>query len=139
MSTHTLPVIAILVSGVGMGFAGDYLLRAPEEPGLNGAILFAGVAGSVLVISLTGGLRLGREAATWLAVGVFFGAGLLWRGSGLLRFLAFASAATAFTLPALHAGRAWVRKAGLAELEPGGLEGSTHREVGIGTFEGPDG
>ena len=38
MKARTLPVAAILAAGVGMGSAGDYLLRAPGEPGLNVAI-----------------------------------------------------------------------------------------------------
>jgi hypothetical protein len=116
MSTHKLPVTAILAAGVGMGFAGDFLLRWSGEPGLNLALLFAGLAGSVGIVSLNGGPRLGREAVGWLAVGIFFGTFLLWRGSGLLRFLAFVSASAAFALPALHAGKAWVWRAGVADL-----------------------
>lgn len=33
MKAHTLPVAAVLAAGVGMGSAGDYLLRAPGSPG----------------------------------------------------------------------------------------------------------
>ena len=96
MSTRTMPVAAILAAGVGMGFAGDLLLRGPGEPGLNFALLFAGTAASVGIVSFSGGPRLSREAGGWIAVGILFGTGLLWRGSGLLRFLAFVSASAAF-------------------------------------------
>jgi hypothetical protein len=116
MSLRTLPVTAILAAGVGMGFAGDFLLRAPGEPGLNVALLFAGMAASVGIVSQNGGTRLSREALGWMTAGILLGTGLLWRGSGLLRFLAFVSAAACFALPALHAGRAWVRRAGVGHL-----------------------
>ena len=116
MSARTLPVTAILAAGVGMGFAGDFLLRGSGGPGLNFALLFAGLAASVGIVSLNGGPRLSREAVAWMAVGLLFGTGLLWRGSELLRFFAFLSAAAAFALPALHAGRAWVRRAEVVDL-----------------------
>jgi hypothetical protein len=115
-STRALPVATILTAGIGMGFAGDYLLRAPGEPGLNFSLLFAGLAASVGIVALNGGPRLGREALVWLAVGLLLGTGLMWRGSELLRFLAFVAASSAFALPALHAGKGWVRKAGVTDL-----------------------
>jgi hypothetical protein len=107
---------AILAAGVGIGFAGDFLLRAPGGPGLNFTLLFVGLAASVVIVSRSGGPRLGREASLWVALGVLFGAGLVWRGSELLRFLAFVAACTAFALPALHAGRPWVRRARVPDL-----------------------
>lgn len=116
MSMRPLPVSSILAAGVGMGFAGDFLLRASGPPGLNFALLFAGLAASIAVVSLSGRPSLGAEARVWLAVGVVFGASLVWRGSELLRFFAFLSAATAFALPALRGGRAWVRNAGISDL-----------------------
>lgn len=116
MSTRPLPVTAILAAGVGMGSAGDFLLRGSGGPGLNLALLFAGLAVSVGAVALTGGPRLSREAVGWMAAGILLGTGLLWRGSELLRFLAFVSASAAFSLPALHAGRAWVRQAGVVDL-----------------------
>ncbi len=116
MNNGKLPVAAVIAAGAGMGFAGDFLLRGPGEPGLNVALLFAGLAASVGIVSLNGGPRLSREARAWLVVGILFGTGLLWRGSELLRFLAFVTAAAAFALPAFHAGRAWLRKAGVSDL-----------------------
>lgn len=130
MSTRALPVTAILAAGVGMGFAGDFLLRAPGPPGLNFALLFAGLAASVGSVALAGGPRLSREAVGWMAVGVLLGTGLIWRGSELMRFLAFAAAAAAFTLPALHAGRAWVRKADVADLLEAGMAAGCHTVLG---------
>ncbi len=130
MKTQKLPVTAILAAGVGMGFAGDFLLHGSEEPGLNFTLLFAGTAASVGIVALSGGPRLSREAVGWMAVGLFLGTGLLWRGSELLRFLAFASASVAFALPALHAGRAWVRKAGVADLVEAVAAAGCHAALG---------
>ena len=111
-----MPVSAILGAGVAMGVAGDLLLRAPGGPGLNFLLLFAGLAASVQVVSHGGGIPLSREASAWLAVGVLTGAALLWRGSELLRLGTFLAACTAFALPALHSGRAWVRRASVTEV-----------------------
>jgi hypothetical protein len=116
MRTGTLPVTAILAAAVGMGTAGDFLLRGPGEPGLNVVLLFAGLAASVCSVALKGGPHLSREAVVWMATGVLLGTGLMWRGSELLRFLAFMSAAAALALPALHAGGAWVRQGGVADV-----------------------
>lgn len=130
MSSRTLPVKAILAAGAGMGFAGDFLLRAPGEPGLNVALLFAGLAASVGIVFQNGGPRLSREALGWLTAGMFLGTGLLWRGSALLRFLAFASATACFALPALHAGRAWVRRAGVGHLFEAMASSGAHTAFG---------
>ena len=132
MSAPRLPVIAILSAGFGLGFAGDYLLRAPGGPGLNFTLLFAGIAGSVVIVSLNGGPRLSREAWAWLGVGLLFGMGPLWRGSETLRILAFVSAATAFTFPALHAGRAWMGKAGVVDLIESVAGSGVHAAFGSG-------
>jgi hypothetical protein len=129
MSTRTLPVTAILAAGVGMGSAGDYLLRSPVEPGLNLALLFAGLAASVGSLALNGGVRLSREAVGWMVTGTLLGTGLLWRGSEMLRFLAFVSAAS-FSLPALRAGRAWVRQAGVADLFEAVAASGCHAALG---------
>jgi hypothetical protein len=130
MRAGTLPVTAILAAGVGMGSAGDFLLRGPGEPGLNFALLFAGLAASVGSVSLKGGPRLSREAVVWMATGVLLGTGLMWRGSELLRFLAFVSAAAAFALPALHAGRAWVREAGVVDALEAVAASGLHAALG---------
>jgi hypothetical protein len=67
-----------------------------------------------------------------MAVGTLLGTGLLWRGSELLRFLAFVSAGAAFALPALHAGRAWVRQAGVADLVEAVAASGFHAALGGG-------
>ena len=85
MNERSLPVSAVLAAGVGMGIAGDQLLRAPGAPGLNLLLLFVGLAVSVRIVLRSGGSPLSREASTWIAVGVLAGAALLWRGSELLR------------------------------------------------------
>lgn len=116
MTGRALPVTAILAAGIGMGFAGDQLLRASSGPGLNVFLLFVGLAASVWIVAQSGDAPLSREATAWMGVGLLCGAALLWRGSGLLRFGTFLAACTAFTLPALNAGRAWTKRAGILDL-----------------------
>lgn len=130
MSERSMPVATIVSAGVGLGFAADFLLRAPGEPGLNLALLFAGLAASVAMVSRHGGPPISREAGVLLAAGVLSGAGLLWRGSELLRFLAFVAASAAFALPALHAGRAWVRRARVADLVEAVVSSGAHAVLG---------
>lgn len=113
---RTLPAKAIVGSGVGVGFAGDQLLRASGDPGLNFFLLFAGLGLSAWSVTHRRGARLSREASVWLVVGVACAAALMWRGSGMLRFAAFVAACSAFALPALHAGKAWVRGSGVLDL-----------------------
>ena len=116
MTDRALPVTAILAAGIGMGFAGDQLLRAPAGPGLNFFLLFVGLAVSVWSVAHRGESPLGREASSWIGVGLLCGAALLWRGSGLLRFGTFVAACTAFALPALNAGRAWIKRSGILDV-----------------------
>ncbi len=116
MTDRTLPVSAILAAGIGMGFAGDELLRASGGPGLNFFLLFVGLAASVWIVARSGETPLGREARSWIGVGLLCAAALVWRGSGLLRFVTFLAACTAFALPALDAGRAWVRRSGVVDV-----------------------
>ena len=116
MTDRTLPVAAIMAAGIGLGFAGDQLLRVDAGPGLNFFLLFVGLAVSIWSVTLSAETRLGREAGAWVGVGLLCAAALLWRGSGLLRFMAFVAACTAFALPALDAGRAWVRRSGMLDV-----------------------
>ena len=116
MTDRALPVTAILAAGIGMGFAGDQLLRAPAGPGLNVFLLFVGLAASVWIVAQNGESPLSREASSWIGVGLLCGAALLWRGSGLLRFGTFVAACTAFALPALNAGRAWIKQSGILDV-----------------------
>lgn len=116
MTDRTMPVTAILTAGIGMGFAGDQLLRASTGPGLNVFLLFLGLAASVWMVAQRGESPLSREAWSWIGVGLLCGAALLWRGSGILRFATFLAACTAFALPALKAGRAWITRSGISDV-----------------------
>ena len=116
MTDRTLPVTVILSAGIGMGFAGDQLLRASGGPGLNAFLLFSGLAASIWLIARSDGSHLSREASLWIGVGILCGAALMGRGSGLLRFGTFLAACTAFALPALNAGRAWLRGSGILDV-----------------------
>ncbi len=55
MRERKLPVPAILAAGVGMGVAGDHLLRALGAPGLNFPLVFVGLAASVQIVLRSGG------------------------------------------------------------------------------------
>ncbi len=116
MTDRALPVTAILAAGIGMGFTGDQLLRASAGPDLNFFLLFVGLAASVWIVSQRGESPLSREASSWIGVGLLCGAALLWRGSDLLRFGTFLAACTAFALPALNAGRAWIKRSGILDV-----------------------
>ncbi len=116
MNAAVLPVGAVLGSGLAIGVAGNYLLRSPGGPGLNFPLLFAGLAVSLWVLSRRAEVRISLEAAVWVGVGLFFALGFAWRGSPSLQALAFLSAGCAFSLPALHAGAAWMRRAGVTDL-----------------------
>jgi hypothetical protein len=115
-SGRSLPVATILAAALGMGFAGDLLLRTSDGPGLGFSLLFVGLAASSWLVTRSSESPLGREASTWLMVGVLCGAALIGRGSQLLRFGTFLAACTAFTLPALRAGRDWVRRCGTLDV-----------------------
>jgi hypothetical protein len=116
MTDRALPVTAILAAGIGMGFAGDQLLRGSAGPGLNVFLLFVGLAASVWIVAQSGESPLSREASSWIGVGLLCGAALLWRGSDLVRFGTFLAACTAFALPALNAGRAWIKRSGILDV-----------------------
>ena len=116
MSDRSLPVVAILAAGIGLGFAGDQLLRAPGGPGLNFLLLAAGLAASVWIVAQRGGSPPSREAWSWIGAGLLCSAALLWRGSDLLRFGTLVAAFTAFSLPALNAGRAWTKRSGVLDV-----------------------
>ncbi len=60
MTDRALPVTAILAAGIGMGFAGDQLLRASAGPGLNVFLLFVGLAASVWIVAQSGESPLSR-------------------------------------------------------------------------------
>jgi uncharacterized protein DUF4153 len=125
MIPRALPVATILSAGIGMGFAGDQLLRASGEPGLNMFLLFVGLAASVWTVSQCAE-PLSREASTWIGVGLLCGATLMWRGSEILRFGSFLAACTAFALPALHAGRGWIKRSGVLSVVEAGAGAGLH-------------
>ena len=130
MTDRCLPVRAIITAAIGLGVAGDLLLRASGGPGLNFLLLFAGLAVSVWIAGRDSESPPGREAAAWMGVGVLCAAALLWRGSGLLRFVTFVAACAAFALPALEAGRGWVRRSGVLDVVEAVLGAGVHAVFG---------
>ena len=115
MSIQPLSARGILGAGFAMGLAGDFLLRAPGALGLNLLILFAGLATAVRFVGKRGP-GLSTEGSIWIGIGLALACGLVWRGSTTLRALSFLGAATAFTFPALQAGGAWIRRAGVTDV-----------------------
>ena len=139
MRALSLPVRAILGAGVCMGLAGDYLLRAPGGAGLNFLLLFVGLGASIWLVSSKGSIRISLEGATWVGVGLLFAVGLVWRGSFALRALSFLAAATAFSLPALHAGGAWARRSGVTDLMEAVGASTFHAAFGAARLFGNEG
>jgi len=137
-SDRTLPGAAIVSAGVGLGFAGDQLLRVSGGPGLNVLLLFAGLAVSIWLVGHSGSAPLGREARSWIVVGLACAAALLWRGSGIVRAVTFLAACTAFALPALDAGRAWVRRSGILDIVEAVAGAGLHAAFGSVRLIGPD-
>ena len=130
MSDRSLPVAAILAAGLGLGFAGDQLLRDSSGPGLNLSLLFVGLGVAAWIVARRGGTPLSRESTAWIAVGVVCAAALLWRGSELLRFGTFVAACTAFALPAFAAGRSWARRAGVLDVLESLIGAGLHAGLG---------
>lgn len=130
MTDRALPVTAILAAGIGIGFAGDQLLRASGGPGLNFFLLFMGLAASVLFVAQSDESPLSREAWWWIGVGLLCGAALLGRGSDLLRFGTFLAACAAFALPALNAGRAWTKRSGILDVFEAVAGAGLHSAIG---------
>ena len=116
VTDRALPAATILAAGIGLGLAGDQLLRAPAGPGLNVLLLFAGLAASVWIVAQRGESPLSREASSWIAVGLLCSAAQLWRGSDILYLGALVATFTAFSLPALNAGRAWTKRSGVLDI-----------------------
>lgn len=139
MSPPRLPAGTILAAGAGLGIAGDLLLRAPGEPGLNVALLILGVAASVVLVSRHSGGRLERESLAWLATGVLMAGVSLWRGSEFLRVLALLSAALVLTFPAYRGGAAWVRRAGPTEVVESVAASLLHSALGAFRLLAPGG
>ncbi|HEX5474090.1 MAG TPA: DUF4173 domain-containing protein [Vicinamibacterales bacterium] len=104
---------ALLVAGVVLGVLGDALLRAPGPPGLNLSLWIASVAVAALLLHRRAAVRLDRERAIWLIIGVLFAAGLAWRDAPPLRLLALGCATLTFALAAHRLAASWVRRAGV--------------------------
>lgn len=130
MTDRTLPLTAILGAGLGLGLAGDQLLRVSGGPGLNFSLLFLGLAASVWTVTQRSDAALGKEAWSWLGLGVLCGLVLMWRGSDLLRFATFVAACAAFAVPALKAGRNWTRRSGVLDFAEAGLGAGLHAAFG---------
>lgn len=139
MKAHSLPIRAVLAAGVAMGLAGDYLLRAPGGAGLNFLLLFVGLGVSIWLVSRRGSIRISLEGTTWVGVGLLFALGLVWRGSPALGALSFLAAATAFSLSALHADGAWVRRSGVTDLMEAVGASTLHAAFGAVRLFGNDG
>jgi hypothetical protein len=114
-TARTIPVGGLLTAGVILGVAGDILLRVGGPPGLNLFLWIASVALAALVLHRRMGLAPDRERIAWLAAGVLFAAGLVWRDSPVLKLLALGAATLAFALAAYRPMAAWVRRAGVVQ------------------------
>jgi hypothetical protein len=101
----------LLLAGLVLGVLGDLLLRASGPPGLNMLLWIASVGLAAFVLHRRSHLKLDRERAAWLLIGILFAAGLAWRDSEPLKLLALGCASVTFALAAYRAAAAWVRRA----------------------------
>jgi hypothetical protein len=111
----SIPRGATLAGALGLGIAGDLLLRPDGGPGLNLFLLFVGLAVLVEGVGRHAGLRPSLEARLWMGAGVLFTTAFVLRASSALQVLAFLTAATAFALPALRSGASWLRGSGVTD------------------------
>lgn len=125
-SARVVAVAPLLVAGLVLGVLGDVLLRAPGPPGLNMFLWVAAVALAALVLHRRAGVGLDRERVAWLAIGVLFAAGLVWRDAPPLKLLALGCATLAFALAAYRVAAAWVRRAGVVRYVGAWVTGALH-------------
>jgi hypothetical protein len=71
------------------------------------------VAVAAIVLHRRAALHLDRERTVWLAIGVMFAAGLVWRDSPPLKLLALGCATLLFAIAAHQLSASWVRRAGV--------------------------
>jgi hypothetical protein len=120
-----------VAGGLLLGLAGDQLVRAPGEPGLNVFLWALGLAGGALVVHRR---RTGRapdqETFTWLGIAVLCALGLAWRDAPALKLLALGGAAVAFSLAALQAGLGRTRRSSTAEYITAVAATALHTWVG---------
>lgn len=120
-----------LVSGLAFGLTADLLLRAEGEPGLNLLLLAMALALAMGVVARRGGIRLTREALAWMTVGILLGLTFVFRGAPALHGTAFLAAALAFALPALRAGKPWLRGSGIGDQMEAVAGAILHAGLGV--------
>lgn len=131
MMTRTYPAGAVLAAGLLLGIAGDTLLRAPDAPGINFTLWVAAVALAAHLTYLHArGRVMSGEAGALLGLGVLLAAGFAWRDAPALKMLALLCVVVSFSLPALRAGAAWIRRAHIAEYAAAVVAAGVHAVFG---------
>ena len=118
MKAHIRPGLAIPVTAVTVGVAGDTLLRATPW-GINSTLWVAVLVGGALVVT-----RLTRESRTvssWLLLALPFAAFLAWRDAPFLQVWDFFAVLAALTLAAVAAFGTRLQTAGVFQYCAGAL------------------
>jgi hypothetical protein len=110
-----LPHRHIIGAGLLVGLAGNLVVQGSDQPGLGMLVFFVALAAGVGMAGRAAGRSASREAWSWIAAGVLLSSVFVLRASPGLQFLAFLAASTAFALPALRAGAAWMRGSGVTD------------------------
>lgn len=119
-----------------MGVAGDLLLRADGNPGLNFTLLFLGVAAGIVLL-LPRERWSDPEPALLVGAGVFFAASITLRDAIGLNFIAFIAACVAFALVARDGGRGWIGRSGLADMVEALVAAGGRSALGFASFVRP--
>lgn len=127
-----VPARAVVGTALLLGATGDLLVRSPQDPGLNMLLFFAALALGVRTATHSAGRAPSREAWWWMIAGVALASGFVVRASPALQSLTLLGAATAFALPALRAGRPWVRGSGVGDMLEAVVAAAVH--AGLGAF-----
>jgi hypothetical protein len=128
MSARGSIAIASLASGLALGVAGDFLLRASGAPGLNLFVWIALAGCTGLLLQRRDGGAVSGEARAAIGAGIMCAALLLWRDAAFLKVLAIGLTIAIFGLAAFRRGIAWIRTGGTGEyltaLAAGALHGA---------------
>lgn len=121
----------VLGTALGVGIVGNLLVQAPGAPGLNLFLFFVALAAGVALVTRLSGRTPSGEAWGLMAGGVLLSGGSVLRASEHLQLAAFAGAAVAFALAALHGGRAWLRWSGVGDPLEAVVSSAVHAGLGI--------
>jgi hypothetical protein len=128
--TPTRTWTPILLGALAVGVSGDLFLHGAGGPGVNLLLMFGILALVLGGVAHRAGVSLSAESLAWGGIGLLFATTFVLRASPVLQLLAFLSAAAAFALPGLRAGRSWLRGSGVGDPLEAILGAMVHSGLG---------